>query len=207
MEIPHETRRPARTWGGARTGAGRPARGPIASEPHRARPPVSAHFPVHVTARVVPAAAGLHRGRAYRAIRRALIVSLARADFRIVELAVRARSIELVVEADDRLALARGMQGFQVAAARHLNRTLARSGTVFPDRYRARSLVTRAAVRAVLATTGAAGTPWRLCAWPASHLLQSSDLPGSTDSAPPPRESGSSGMRYSSPSQRPRSIR
>ena len=208
MEIPHETRRPVPAWGGARAGAGRPARGPIASEPHRTRPPVSAHFPVHVTARVVPAAAGLHRGRTYRAIRRALIVSLARTDFRIVELAVRARSIELVVEADDRLALARGMQGFQVAAARHLNRTLARSGPVFPDRYRARSLVTRAAVRAVLATIGAdAGTAWRLCAWPASHLLQSSDLPGSTDSAPPPRASGSSGMRYSSPSQRPRSMR
>ena len=163
---------------------------------------------MHVTARVVPAAAGLHRRRAYRAIRRALLVSLARDDFRIVELAVRARSIELVVEADDRLALARGMQGFQVAAAKHLNRTLARRGPVFPDRYRARALVTRAEVRALLATTGAGpGTSWRLCAWPATRLLQSSDLPGSTDSAPPPRESGSSAMRYSSLSHRPRSTR
>jgi hypothetical protein len=67
----------------------------------------------------------------------ALARSLARTDFRIIRLAVRAREIELIVKATDARALARGMQGFQVSAARSLNRALRRKGNVFPDRYRA----------------------------------------------------------------------
>jgi len=121
---------------------------------------------VHVTARVVAAAGGLRRRSAYHALRRALVISLARSDFRIVSLAVRTHRIELVVEADDRLALARGMQGFQVAAAKHVNRGLGRRGAVFPDRYRAAALTTRAAVRAVVHGHG-----WRRVGWPETWLL------------------------------------
>lgn len=121
---------------------------------------------MHVTARVVPAAARLGRGRIHRALRRALRISLARADFRIVELAVRAHRLELVVEADDRVALARGIQGFEVAAARQLNRALGRRGAVFPDRYRARALTTRGQLRAVLASSPG----WQPCSFPASHV-------------------------------------
>jgi hypothetical protein len=51
---------------------------------------------------------------------------------------VRRDAIHLVVEANDKLALARGMQGFQVSAARGINRAAKRSGRVFADRYRAR---------------------------------------------------------------------
>jgi len=102
---------------------------------------------VQITARVVPAAGRLRRRAAYHAIRRAVRTSLGRHDFRIVELDVRATRLELIVEADDQPALARGMQGFQIAAARYLNRAARRRGTVFPDRYRARALTTRRAVR------------------------------------------------------------
>ncbi len=158
-------------WGGARIGAGRPKRGAIASERHRTRPDLSARHPVHVIARVVRGAGALHDQRARRAIERALRRSLGRSDFRIVHLAVIAGRIELVVEADDRIALARGMQGFQVAAARHLNRARARSGTVFADRYRARQLITRAAVRAVIGGSPAAGCAWIRHAWPETVLL------------------------------------
>jgi hypothetical protein len=41
----------------------------------------------------------------------------------------------LIVEADDAAALARGMQGFQIAAARRFNRLARRRGTLFGDRY------------------------------------------------------------------------
>ena len=144
----HRAASPTRTgWGGARANAGRPARGPRPSEPHKARPELSARHPVQITARVVPAVGRLGRRSAYRAIRRAIRTSLGRADFRIVELGVCATRLELVVEADDKLALARGMQGFQIAAARYLNRAAGRRGPVFPDRYRARILATRRAVR------------------------------------------------------------
>jgi len=144
---------PARSggWGGARHGAGRPARGAIASEPHKTRPELAPRHPVHVTARVARTLGSLRRRRAYAALHRAVATSLARPDFRIVRLALRASRIELVVEADHKLALARGMQGFQIAAARALNAARRRTGTVFPDRYRPTILRTRHAVRAALA--------------------------------------------------------
>lgn len=158
----------AMTWGGARNGAGRPARGVRASEPHKVRPPLSARLPVHVTARVVPALAGLDGRRSYQAIRRAIVKSFARTDFRVIHLAVRRSQIELVVEADDKMALARGMQGLQVAAARSLNRAASRRGNVFPDRYRAQILKTRSLVRAAIAHLP---TSRSRTAWPWTWLL------------------------------------
>ena len=172
------------TWGGAREGAGRPRSRAIASEPHKVRPPLAARHPVHVITRVLPAAQPLRRRDTYRAIRRALETSLARSDFRIVRLTVRATRLELLVEADDKVALARGMQGFQVAAARRLNTALRRRGTVFPDRYRAAILATRSAVRAAVsprvtsaprspAPRAATATgPLFAAAWPLTWLLR-----------------------------------
>ena len=153
------------SWGGARANAGRPAKGPVPSEAHARRPRFAARHPVHVTARL--ALLALPRGLIHRALRRALGLSLARADFRIVHLAVHARRLELVVEAQDMATLARGMQGFEVSAARSLNRKARRRGNVFPDRYRMRVLATRAAVRGVL---GALGSSHRH-AWPETVLL------------------------------------
>ena len=149
-------------WGGARVNAGRPARGPIASSPHRQRPSVSPRLPLLVVAHTLPRL----RGRAaWAALHRAFLRTLERPDFRIVAFTRRARRVYLVVEADHALALARGMQGFQVAAARALNRVLSRSGTVFADRYRPLPLRTRPAVRAALA-----GFDRRL-AYPTTALL------------------------------------
>lgn len=160
----------AGTWGGSRRGAGRRARGPIASEPHKARPELAARHPVHVIARVDRCLGSLRARRAYAALRRAVHLSLARADFRVVRLALRPSRIELVVEADDKRALARGMQGFQVAAARALNAAHRRRGTVFPDRYRPAILRTRRAVRATLGALPAASAESALPSAPAPPL-------------------------------------
>jgi hypothetical protein len=156
-------------WGGARAGAGRPAKHAIASEPHKRRPALSSHYPVHVVARAVPRLRALGSRRGWRAVRHAIQTSLARADFRIVHAAIAGSRLELVVEADDRVALARGMQGFQVSAARALNRAFGRTGTVFADRYRPCPLVTRAAVRTVLRLRTFASAP--RITWPATSLL------------------------------------
>jgi hypothetical protein len=155
-------------WGGARAGAGRPARGPIASEPHQRRPACSPRSPIHVTARAATGVRKLASRAGWRAVRRAALRSLARADFRIIYMALHGRRLELVVEADDRIALARGMQGFEVSAARALNRLLGRRGAVFADRYRPRPLVTRAAVRAAIAN---AASPLIAVARPESSAL------------------------------------
>src|SRR5262245_10347711 len=114
------------SWGGARIGAGRRAKGPRPSEPHKRRPYLSAHQPIHVTARITRELA-LSRGDRYRRLQRPLSLALRRADFRIVHLAVMRDRLELLVEAVDKQALAKGMQGFQVSAARALNRQARRA--------------------------------------------------------------------------------
>ncbi|HEY4177688.1 MAG TPA: hypothetical protein VGM90_12670 [Kofleriaceae bacterium] len=135
-------------WGGARRGAGRPKKGPIASERHQRRPELPYQCPVRITTRLERAVASL-KGRAmYAAIRRGVQRTLGRTDFRIIELVVRDGRVHLVVEAHGRHALARGMQGFAVAAARALNKERGRSGRAFCDRYRPTLLRTRDQVRA-----------------------------------------------------------
>jgi hypothetical protein len=99
---------------------------------------------------VDPSVRALGRRDAYATIQRAVKLSLARSNFRIVRLAIHAQRLELLVEADDKHALARGMQGFQVSAARAVNRAVRRSGTVFPDRYRMTILRSRDAARAAV---------------------------------------------------------
>lgn len=142
-----------RRWGGRRAGAGRPAKkGERPSERHGPRPALVGHV-VHVVARVdeaiAPALRRLGAAEGLRACARALALAGGRVDFRIVHVGVRVAareaSVELIVEAADRQALARGMQGFQVSAARSLNRVVRRRGRVFADRYQARALVSGAA--------------------------------------------------------------
>ena len=162
-------------WGGARVGAGRPAKGPIPSERHTTRPHLAPRHPVHVTSRFARPLSALRTRRTYAALRRATQLSLARDDFRIVHLAVLPHRVELIVEADNKTALARGMQGFQVSAARWLNREARRSGTAFPDRYKMRILTTRPDVRDAIGRLPHA----RAVAWPQTWLLRVDAAPRS----------------------------
>ena len=145
--------KPMQSHGGARTGAGRPitqgrAR---ASERHVRRARIRASQPVHVTVRCVPEVTGLRKHLAYVAIRAATLTAAARGDagdFRIVHLSIQGNHLHLIVEARDWLRLSRGMQGFQISAARHLDRALGRKGgQVFADRYHANVLETPRQVR------------------------------------------------------------
>jgi putative transposase len=128
--------------GGKRRGAGRPPKGERAGERHKRRPFHDAQNPVHVVLRAVKAVGSLRRRRTYEAIRAATRVTARRADFRIVHLSIQRTHVHLLVEAKSQLALAAGMQGFQISAAKHLNAAISkgrpgprRKGTVFPDRY------------------------------------------------------------------------
>jgi hypothetical protein len=59
---------------------------------------------------------------------------------------LRADHLHLIVEADGRLELSRGVRAFEISAAGHVNRVISRArrsrrhGAVFPDRYNARIL-------------------------------------------------------------------
>jgi REP element-mobilizing transposase RayT len=129
--------------GGKRRGAGRPAKGERAGSPHKTRLDLSPRYPVHVTLRVVRAVGSLRRRFAYRAIREATLTTARRESFRIVQLSIQRTHLHLIVEADHKAALAAGLQGFQISAAKHLNAEISRSaavrrrGSVFPDRYHA----------------------------------------------------------------------
>jgi REP element-mobilizing transposase RayT len=69
---------------------------------------------------------------------------------RIVHFSVQSNHIHLLVEANDRRCLGRGMKGFAVRVARHLNGLLSARGNVWADRYHARALRTPRDVRNVL---------------------------------------------------------
>ena len=123
-----------------RAGRKRKAR---AGSPHKARPELAARHPVHVVLRVVRDVGNLRRRFTYKAIREATLTTARREDFRIVHLSIQRTHLHLIVEADHKTALASGMQGFQISAAKHLNAAISRDrperrrGTVFPDRYHA----------------------------------------------------------------------
>jgi REP element-mobilizing transposase RayT len=100
-----------------------------------------------VSLRVVPELTRLRRRAAYAGVRRAANVVLGRSNFRIVHISIQANHVHLLVEAEDKRALAAGMKAFEVSAARRLNvaeiganrnsSSKPRKGPVFVDRYHA----------------------------------------------------------------------
>lgn len=146
-----------RSHGGKRRGAGRKRKPGRRGSPHKERPELKARHPVHVVLRVVSAVGNLRRRCAYKAVREATIATAWREDFRIVHLSMQRTHLHLIVEADDRQALAVGVQGFQISAAKHLNREISktrpgprRRGSVFPDRYHAEIITTPTQARNTL---------------------------------------------------------
>jgi REP-associated tyrosine transposase len=162
MAAPRQVRKA--NWGGARPGAGRKP-GPDPNTPHRARPTLRATTPVHVTLRarltqlrtpdfLLPLCAAL-RGSNERDPER----------FRIVHFAVQRTHVELIVEAKSERYLSEGMRSVTIRVARYVNDHLSRSGSLWADRWRGRTLKTprdvRAALVSVLAGFRAPGNPPR----------------------------------------------
>ena len=126
--------------GGKRRGAGRKPKGRRAGERHAARPAFKSYHPLHVVMRIVPAVGSLRRRKMYKAMRDASITAALRERFRIVHISLQRTHVHMLVEAETKAALARGMQGFQISAARNINTALGdgkrrRRGKVFADRY------------------------------------------------------------------------
>jgi REP element-mobilizing transposase RayT len=137
-------------------GAGRPKNGFRASERHEVRARVKPNEAVHVVCRVERDVRSLRTRHLYQAVRKAMLTVLARDTFRVVHVSIQNSHIHLLVEAQDRMALARGMQGFQIAAAKYINasiskRHVARKGRVFADRYHPEIIKSRRQARHALA--------------------------------------------------------
>jgi putative transposase len=78
---------------------------------------------------------------------RRAIAQTARWWFRIVHYSVQADHVHLLVEADDKTGLSRGISGAIIRLARVINRVLGRRGSVWSDRFHARALRTPREVR------------------------------------------------------------
>ncbi|WP_428261297.1 hypothetical protein [Haliangium sp.] len=138
------------TWGGYRPGSGRRPKGEVSGVSHHTREEVSARHPVRVILRTKPELGNLRKKGVHEVIRAALVEGCDTGSFRICHYALQRHGLLLVVEAKDRTALSRGMQGINVRMAKSLNRLWERNGSVFSDRYDTHSLKNGRAVRETL---------------------------------------------------------
>jgi REP element-mobilizing transposase RayT len=118
--------------------------------PHRPRPPLDGHFPVHVTLRLRDGLPNLRRRDLYTILRRAFRLGRDRFHFRLAHFSVQHHHLHLICEAPTALALGRGMQGLGIRIAKGVNRTRGKKGTVFRERYHAHELRTLTETRRAL---------------------------------------------------------
>jgi REP element-mobilizing transposase RayT len=138
-------------WGGRRRGAGRKPNGAKAGVSHKTRPSLKGdEHPVHVTLRVREGVWNLRGSRAFQIVRNSFNRNRDRFGFRLNHFSVQGNHMHLVVEANDRRALARGMHALEIRMALALNRLMGKKGRVFADRYHSRILKTPTEVRNVL---------------------------------------------------------
>ncbi len=136
--------------GGRRPGAGRKPNGPRPGVAHVTRPWHDAVHPAHVTLRARPGLPSMRAARVFPAVRAAIARAQRGCAFRICHFSVQSNHIHLLVEAKDRQALSRGIQGLAIRLARAVNRVLGRRGEVWGDRYHRRDLATPREVRNAL---------------------------------------------------------
>ncbi len=139
-----------KTHGGARAGAGRKKTGRCLDAPHRARPEVSRHHPLHVVLRTRKDVPRLRRGPTYRAIDRALRHTLGEHAFRVVHTSIQHNHLHFLIEADDKAALSHGMRSLTICAALAINAVCGRRGKVFAFRYNAKAITSPRQMRNAL---------------------------------------------------------
>jgi putative transposase len=134
--------------------------------PHTKRPELTRRSALHIVLRVNRAVGSLRRRHMYRALRAATVAVALRelnfetqGAFRIVHVSIQRTHVHLIVEADSKEALSRGLQGFQISAAKHINREYSaqaglerrRRGNVFTDRFHQERLTSPRQARNALA--------------------------------------------------------
>src|SRR5262249_41437073 len=149
-----------RTHGGLRAGAGRKPTGqfgrdaegrPLRGVVHRTRAGIDARHPLHVTLRTVYGPRNLRHPAVAAEIGKVLKRRALRdLPCRLVHFSIQRDHLHLLVEATDRVALARGVQGIASGIARVVNRATGCDGRVWRDRYHARPLRTPTEVRRAL---------------------------------------------------------
>src|SRR4051812_15505641 len=141
-------RKPPKTWGGWRPGAGRPRkpadqRGTM----HRERAEVKKRFPVHVSIRFADGVRNLRKLPSLWVIESALEGARARCGLRVVHFSVQTNHLHMIVETDDKKTLRSAITSLNIRIAIGLNKLAGRKGQVIAHRYHARILKTPTQVR------------------------------------------------------------
>jgi REP element-mobilizing transposase RayT len=134
--------------GGPRKGAG-PKPSGKGHAPHDRRTRFSKLTPCHVTLRVVDGLPSLRQEELITEVRKSFGKSCDRGDFRLIEYSVHDH-LHMIVEADSKAALSKGMMAIGARFAKAVNRVLERVGKVIAERYHARLLGTPTEVRNAL---------------------------------------------------------
>ena len=104
----------------------------------------------HVTLRVREGIPSLRGRRMAKALGDCFRRGCRKVGFSICHFSIQGNHLHLIVEADNHAALARGMQGFAIRAAKAINRVAGRKGTVWNDRYYVRRVQAGCAIRDLL---------------------------------------------------------
>ena len=118
---------------------------------HQKKAEHDARHPIHATLKLAQGVPGLRNKRTLGVIERAFDQGKERFGFRLVHYSVQGNHMHLIVEAQDRLSLTRGMKGLAVRLARALNAAWRRKGRVFRERFHEHALKTPREVRNALA--------------------------------------------------------
>jgi putative transposase len=144
LPLAFETRARARRRSGRKAGKGR------GFVRHRTREVHLPAHPVHVVLR--SKFRPLRSQFVFPTLRSALAkAARAREGFRVVQFSVQHDHLHLIVEARDKTALSRGMQGLAIRVARQVNRLVNRHGKLWADRFFSRALNSPRAVKNALA--------------------------------------------------------
>jgi REP element-mobilizing transposase RayT len=117
--------------------------------PHVARARHHWYEPVHVTARAVRSSPN-PRSQSVFAILRGVFARASEKGFRLLHFSVQGNHVHLIVEADDGVAFARGVQRLPSRAAMAINALARRSGKLWRDRHDRQPLTTPSQVRNAL---------------------------------------------------------
>jgi REP element-mobilizing transposase RayT len=107
--------------------------------------------PTHVTLRVRPGIPSLRKRRFVEVLRASLRRACERKGFRVCHYSIQRDHVHLVIEAEDKRALGRGMKSVAARLARAVQRVFGRSGPVLHGRYHLRVLGTPREVRNAIA--------------------------------------------------------
>jgi REP element-mobilizing transposase RayT len=102
---------------------------------HEVRPAIDRRTPAHVCCRIERGLGNLRGRREMGVVRECFRRGRERFGFRLVHYSVQRDHVHMIVEAESKRALTRGMKGLCVRMARALNRLWSRCGRVFRERF------------------------------------------------------------------------